>query len=203
VTLSAANIDHSWIGMDAQSLISKLTKCPVVVLNDADAAGMAEMAYGAGKNQNGLVLIVTLGTGIGTALFYRGVLVPNTELGHLELDGKDSERRCAESARVRKDLSWKKWGANLNTYFQYLERLFTPDLFIVGGGVSKKADKFLPFIQTNASIVPAKSMNDAGIVGAAMAAYEATRKPSSAAAKIAEASKPRPASKAPAKRRGK
>ena len=169
VTLTAANVDPKWIGTDAAELFTSAVGAPVTVVNDADAAGIAEMQFGAGVGSSGVVMMVTLGTGIGSALFVDGALVPNTELGHLELRGKDAEHRAAESVREAEDLSWKKWAKRLDEYFDVLHALFTPDLFIVGGGVSKKADKFLPHLTTDAPVVPAQLLNDAGIVGAALA----------------------------------
>jgi polyphosphate glucokinase len=175
VTLSAANVDKSWIGTDADALFTKAVgyDVDVHVVNDADAAGLAEMRFGAGRNKQGVVMMVTLGTGIGTALFSDGDLVPNTELGHLELRGKEAEKRASETVRENKKLSWKKWGGRVDEYLRHLEMLFSPDLFIVGGGISKKADKFFGFLKTRAPIVPAQLLNEAGIVGAAVAAVEA------------------------------
>jgi len=172
VTLSAANVDDDWIGTDAKSLLQDTIGSPVVVLNDADAAGIAEVKFGAGKGRDGLIVILTLGTGIGSAFFMNGVLIPNTEFGHLKIRGKDAEDRASDRIRQEKDYSWKKWGKRLSEYFQYLEFLFTPDLFIIGGGVSKKYDKFFPYIDCNTEIVPAQLRNQAGIVGAAMAAKD-------------------------------
>lgn len=169
---SAANIDQDWINTDAQKLFQKKTKCPTRVLNDADAAGIAEMQFGAGKGRKGVVILLTLGTGIGSAIFIDGILVPNTELGHLEIRGRDAETRASDRARQEKELNWEQWGERVNEYVQRVEYLFSPDLFIIGGGVSKKADKFLPYLQTRAEILPAQLLNDAGIVGAAMAAAE-------------------------------
>jgi polyphosphate glucokinase len=170
VVQTAANVDKSWIGTPAAELFSQRTGCPTTVVNDADAAGIAEINFGAGKEQSGVVLVFTLGTGIGSALFTDGRLVPNTELGHIELRGEDAERYAADSARKREDLSWKKWAGRLNRYFRAIENLFWPDLLIVGGGVSKKHEKFFPYIETRAPLVPAHLFNNAGIVGAAMAA---------------------------------
>ncbi len=164
---SAANIDKSWLGTDADALFSKAIGRPVHVMNDADAAGLAEVKYGAAKDQRGLVIVVTLGTGIGAAIIYDGVLVPNAELGHLEIDGYDAESRAADSARDRDDLSWGQWAKRLTRYFSVVEFLFSPDLFVVGGGVSKKFDKFGRDIDIKTPIVPAKLLNTAGIVGAA------------------------------------
>ncbi|MEZ4667799.1 MAG: ROK family protein [Anaerolineae bacterium] len=169
---SAANIDQEWIGTDAQKLFLKKTKCPNRVLNDADAAGIAEMQFGAGRGRQGVVIVLTLGTGIGSAIFNDGVLLPNTELGHLEIRGKDAEMRASDRVRQGKNLDWEKWGERVNEYVSRVEFLFSPDLFIIGGGVSKKAEKFLPYLHTRAAVVPAQLLNDAGIVGAAMAAAE-------------------------------
>jgi polyphosphate glucokinase len=168
VVHTAANVDRSWIGVDAGALLSKTTGAPVTVLNDADAAGMAEMEFGVGKGRNDTVIVITLGTGIGSAVFCRGHLLPNTELGHLKIRGKDAERRAAESVRETKKLSWKQWADRLNEYIAELEALLWPDLVVVGGGVSKKSTKFLPLIKSRAAIVPAQLLNEAGIVGAAV-----------------------------------
>ncbi len=170
VAYSAANVDNSWIGTNAEALFAKATACSVHVLNDADAAGVAEMSLGAGRGQKGVVFMLTLGTGIGTAMFVDGRLVPNTELGHLELNGREVEPWASDKARKDKGLAWKKWAGRLNSYFDYLEFLFSPDLFIIGGGVSKKGDKFLPYLKTQAPVVAAQMLNEAGIIGAAIAA---------------------------------
>lgn len=170
VAWSAANVDKSWIGTDGQALFEQKTGCAVVVLNDADAAGLAEMRYGAGRGRGGLVMMLTFGTGIGSALFLDGRLVPNTELGHLEIRGKDAEHRASDAVRTRKKLSWKEWALAVNEYLGVLEMLFSPDLFIIGGGVSKKHAKFFPLLSTRAEIVAAQLFNNAGIVGAALAA---------------------------------
>jgi polyphosphate glucokinase len=172
VTLTAANVDDDWIGADAEKLLRDVTGRPVVVLNDADAAGIAEMTFGAGRDHDGLVIILTLGTGIGSAIFMKGVLVPNTEFGHIKVRGKDAEHRASDKIRQENEYSWKKWGKRLSEYFQYLEFLFTPDLFIIGGGVSKKYEKFFPHIHCHTELVPAELRNDAGIIGAAMAAKD-------------------------------
>jgi polyphosphate glucokinase len=172
VVSSAANIDKSWIGTDADAVFTEATGRDVYVVNDADAAGLAEVAYGAARGERGLVVMVTLGTGIGTALVHHGVLVPNSELGHLEIDGHDAETRAANSARENEDLTWKHWAKRLTRYFGVLEALLAPDLFVVGGGVSKKADKFLPLIDIDTRIVPAQLQNRAGIVGAALYAVQ-------------------------------
>lgn len=170
ITMSAANVDKSWIGAPAETLLAEATGCPVRVLNDADAAGIAEMTFGAGKGQSGEVMILTLGTGIGSAIFVNGVLVPNTELGHLEMNGLDAEDYASDRIRKEKDLNWKKWGKRVNKYLAVLERLFSPDLFIIGGGVSKKFDRYAEFLMPRVPVVPAELRNEAGIVGAAMAA---------------------------------
>jgi polyphosphate glucokinase len=172
---TAANVDKSWIGTDVQTLLTARTGHPVHVVNDADAAGVAEARFGAAKDVHGVVLVATLGTGIGTALLVDGVLVPNTELGHLELDGKDAETRASDAAREREDLSWKHWAKRLSAYFGALEALFWPDLIVIGGGVSKKSEKFLPDIEIRTPLVPAQLLNSAGIVGAAVLAAEAAR----------------------------
>ena len=169
---SAANIDKSWIDVDADGLFTERLDRPVTVVNDADAAGLAEARYGAARDCHGLVIVTTLGTGIGSALIHHGVLVPNSELGHLEIDGHDAETRAANSVRERDDLSWEKWAGRLTTYYRTLERLFSPDLFVVGGGVSKKSDKFLGLVEVTTPIVPAQLLNTAGIVGAALIASE-------------------------------
>lgn len=169
VTMTAANVDAGWIGTDAAKLLAKATDCPVVVLNDADAAGIAEMKFGAGERRKGLVLIVTIGTGLGTALFIDGRLVPNTELGHIELRGEDAEVWASDAARERKDLSWEAWAPYFNEYLVKLERLVWPDLIILGGGASKKFDLFCSALTVKAEVVPAEMRNEAGIVGAALA----------------------------------
>jgi polyphosphate glucokinase len=171
IARSAANVDKRWIGLDADALFTEATGCPVTVLNDADAAGVAEMTFGAGKGRGGVVLVLTFGTGIGSALFMDGALVPNTELGHLELGGKDAEHRASAQVREAKGLSWEKWAERVEAYLRHIDALFSPGLIILGGGVSKKSDKFLPLIDgITAEVVPAALHNDAGIIGAAMAA---------------------------------
>ena len=167
---TASNIDHAWIGVDAVELFSKATGRSVAVVNDADAAGIAEVRYGAGRDASGVVVMVTLGTGIGSALFVDGDLVPNTELGHLPLHHGDAEDWAAESVRETEDLSWKKYSHRLQQYLQLVEKLLWPQLIIIGGGVSKKADKFIPRIDLRTRLVPAELMNEAGIVGAAVLA---------------------------------
>ena len=171
VTYTAANLDPAWIGLDARALFAKATGLTVSLLNDADAAGMAEMKFGAAAGQDGTVLLLTFGTGIGSALFTDGVLVPNTEFGHIEIHGKDAEERASERARELHDLTWGKWADRVDDYLAHVEALVSPSLFIIGGGISRKSDKFLPLLTSvRAKIVPAALHNDAGIVGAAMAA---------------------------------
>lgn len=168
VAYTAANVDKSWIGTDVAAAVGGVTGGKVLVMNDADAAGMAEMAFGAGRDKNGVVVMVTLGTGIGSALFLDGKLVPNTELGHIEVKGHDAETRASDAARERDDLSWQKWAKRVDRYLDTLDALLWPDLVIIGGGVSKKADKWLDYLSVRAPVVPAQLLNDAGIVGAAL-----------------------------------
>ena len=165
---SAANIDKSWIGTDADALLTAATGREVHVVNDADAAGLAEVRYGAARGVPGLVILTTLGTGIGSAVLYDGVLVPNSELGHLEIEGHEAEHRAANSAREKDDLSMPDWAERLTTYYRMLERLFSPDLFLVGGGISKHAADFLPMVDIDTQIVPATLLNKAGVIGAAV-----------------------------------
>jgi len=169
IARTAANVHKSWINTNAVELFSNATGCPVQVVNDADAAGLAEMRFGAGKGCDGLVFIVTVGTGLGTALFTNGVLVPNTELGHIELDCLDAESQASDAARKREDLSWKKWAERFDHYLDAIEALFWPDLFIIGGGASKRINKFIEHISVKAKVVPAQLRNEAGIIGAALA----------------------------------
>ncbi len=170
VALTAANVDNTWIGTNGQKLLREKTGCPVLLLNDADAAGFAEMKFGAGQDRTGVVILLTLGTGIGSAIFVNGVLVPNTEFGHLDIRGKDAENRASDRIRKAEDLSWKEWAKRVNEYLQRMEALFWPDLFIIGGGVSKKHEKFFRYFDIKTEIVPAKTLNEAGIIGAALAA---------------------------------
>lgn len=172
VAFSAANVDNRWIGTNGQQLFEEKTGCPVLLLNDADAAGFAEMEYGAGRGRKGVVIMLTLGTGIGSAIFVDGKLVPNTEFGHMEIRGKDAEDRASDRIRKGEDLTWKKWARRVDEFLGRMEALFSPDLFIIGGGVSKKHDKWLPYINTRAEIVPAQTLNEAGIIGAALAAQQ-------------------------------
>ncbi|MFC7753097.1 polyphosphate--glucose phosphotransferase [Tsukamurella soli] len=167
---SAANIDQGWIGTDANALFAASLNRQVTVINDADAAGLAEDKYGAGNDVSGVVILLTLGTGIGSALIHKGVLVPNTELGHLEVDGKEAEHRAASSVKDAKGWTYEKWAAQLSRVIREYEKLFWPDLFIVGGGISRKADKWIPMLEVSTPVVPATLLNTAGIVGAAMAA---------------------------------
>lgn len=174
VAKSAANVDPAWIDTNADKTFTEAVGAgsEVVVLNDADAAGIAEARFGAAKGVSGVVILLTFGTGIGSALLMNGVLVPNTELGHLELDGHDAERRAAASVRDETGMSYKKWSQRVSHYMQHVERLFTPDLFVVGGGVSKNSDKWVPLLELSTPVVPAQLLNEAGIVGAAIAAVE-------------------------------
>ncbi len=170
IVYTAANVHQSWIGADAKTLFQEATDCQVRVLNDADAAGVAEMVLGAGKDQQGVVIMLTFGTGIGSAIFVDGHLLPNTEFGHLPIRGKQAEHRASAKIRDDEDLSWSEWAERVNEYLQLMEFFFSPDLFIIGGGVSKKEHKFLHLLKTRADIVPAQLLNEAGIVGAALAA---------------------------------
>jgi polyphosphate glucokinase len=172
VTKTAANIDASWVEFDAGQALESALKRPVVVLNDADAAGLAEMRFGAGVGEGGVVFVLTLGTGVGSGMFNDGLLVPNTELGHMEIRGRDAERRSAAAARIRRGLSWKAWAADLDEHLQAIDKLFWPNLIILGGGVSKAPERFMPRLTVRPRLFPAKLRNDAGIVGAAMAAIE-------------------------------
>ncbi len=166
-TLSAANVSKKWIGFEAEKLFEKKLGHDILFVNDADAAGYAESVFGAAKNNKGLVLMTTLGTGIGSALIYNGVLVPNAELGHLEIDGVDYETKASYAAKERDDLDWKQWAERLQKYFDELVKLFHPDLIVVGGGVSKEYQSFLPLLKLDTKIVPATLRNNAGIMGAA------------------------------------
>lgn len=181
VARTAANVDQSWIGTNIERVVGEATGLEVTAVNDADAAGVAESKWGAAKGATGLVVVVTLGTGIGTALIYNGVLVPNSELGHIELDGEDYEIRASAAAREREGLSWDKWAKRLQRYFSALEFYLRPSLFVVGGGVSRRAERFLPLLILGTPIVPAKFQNEAGIAGAAYLAAmrsSSTLKPS-------------------------
>jgi polyphosphate glucokinase len=170
IIYTAANMDKNWIGVNGETVLRRKTRCALHLLNDADAAGIAEMQFGAGKHKSGVVLVLTFGTGIGSALFVDSKLVPNTELGHIELRNKEAEARAAARVRAEKNLSWKEWAKRVNEYLERIEGLFSPDLIIIGGGVSKRSAEFLPLLETRARLVPARFRNDAGIVGAALAA---------------------------------
>lgn len=172
VVYTAANVDDSWIGADADALFSAATACPVTVINDADAAGLAEIKAGAGRGRSGVVLVLTFGTGIGSGLFVDGVLVPNTELGHLELEGAVVESWAAGRLQEHEGLSYAKWGRRVRRYLTHLERLFAPDLFIIGGGISKNFAKYADQLEIETEVVPAALRNNAGIVGAAMIATD-------------------------------
>ncbi len=170
VALTAANIDDSWIGVNIAELISQKTGCPVHVSNDVDAAGWAEIRFGAGRDQKGLVLILALGTGIGSSLFMDGYQIPNTEFGHIVMHGDIAEKYAANSIRKKEELSWEEWGSRLDEYLNYVVSLFHPDLIIIGGGVSKYYQEFFPYLDCSAKLVPAALRNEAGIVGAACSA---------------------------------
>ncbi len=169
VAMMAANVSEKWVNTNADKLFTKVTSCDCTMINDADAAGLAEMKFGAGMGQMGTVIMITLGTGIGSAIFYRGNLLPNTEFGHVEVHGREAESRASDAARQRDELSWKKYAKRLNLYLMTMEKLFWPDLFIVGGGISKTSEKYLPLLKIKTPIVTAKLLNEAGIVGAALA----------------------------------
>jgi polyphosphate glucokinase len=170
VAESAANINQKWIGTNVARLFTEVTGCPVHVVNDADAAGLAEVTFGAGQGVKGVVMMITIGTGLGSALFIDGKLVPNTELGHIEVECDDAELNASDEARKRQDLSWKKWAKRLDKYLNTLERLFSPDLMILGGGAVKKQDNFMPYLTVHTRVIAAVLGNDAGIIGAAIAA---------------------------------
>jgi polyphosphate glucokinase len=169
VVMMAANISEKWVGINADELFTKTTGCDCTTINDADAAGLAEMKFGAGKGQPGTVIMITLGTGIGTAIFHRGNLLPNTEFGHVDMNGRDAEHRASDAVRQSEELSWKKYAKRLNKYLATMERLFWPDLFIIGGGISKESGKYIPLLKIETPVVPAQFLNEAGIVGAALA----------------------------------
>ncbi|GGN82120.1 polyphosphate glucokinase [Actinoplanes lobatus] len=177
VTRSAANVDKSWLDAPAAQIFAQRLGLPVTVLNDADAAGVAEVAFGAGRDQSGLIMMLTFGTGIGSALFSDGILIPNTELGHVEIDGADAELLASDRIREAESLSWEQWAARVERYLHHVEMLLSPRLFIIGGGVSKKSEKFLPLIDIKTPIVPATLLNNAGLIGAAMAAHQAAAGP--------------------------
>ncbi len=170
VVRTAANIHKKWIGVNASNQFSAKTQCPVTVINDADAAGLAEMQFGAGRGRDGVVLIVTIGTGLGTAIFTDGRLLPNTELGHIEIDCEEAEKLASDAVRKNEELSWQDWAQRFDRYLTRMEKLLWPDLIILGGGISKHHAKFLPYLTVNAEVVPAQQGNEAGIIGAALAA---------------------------------
>ena len=170
VTLTAANIHKEWVGLNAAKHIKKVTGVKTCIINDADAAGLAEIAFGAGKDRQGVVLLVTIGTGLGTALFTDGYLLPNCEFGHMEMKGVEAEWYASDAARKRENLSWKKWGQRFDHYLQIMEKLIWPDLIILGGGISKKFELFKPYITVQAEVLPAQMLNEAGIIGAAVGA---------------------------------
>jgi polyphosphate glucokinase len=169
---TASNISKKWLGLDVVRMVEEVTGCKSIVLNDADVAGIAEMRFGVGKDRDGLVILVTLGAGIGSALFMDGRLIPNTELGYIEIGNVEAERWASELVREKEDLSWKEWARRIDTYLKRMQVYFWPELFIVGGGASKKHERFLPLLTVDCEVVPAKLRNEAGIIGAAMAAAE-------------------------------
>lgn len=166
-TMSAANVSKKWVGLEAEKLFEEKLGRDIHFVNDADAAGVAEARYGAARDAKGLTILTTLGTGIGSALLFNGELIPNSELGHLKLDGHDAEHLASTSAKEKEDLSWKQWAKRLQRYYEHLELLFSPDLFLVGGGISKSSDEFLPLLDLRTPIRPAALRNNAGIVGGA------------------------------------
>jgi polyphosphate glucokinase len=172
ICYTAANIHKKWINFDVAEIFTRHTGCPFYIINDADAAGMAEIKFGAAKGFNGVILMITLGRGIGTSIYVNGTLLPNLEFGHLVIRGKDAEKRASDFARQEKKWSWKQWSARLQEYLTTMENLFWPDMIIIGGGVSKMHDQFFPFLETRAKIVPAQLLNQAGIIGAALYAFE-------------------------------
>ena len=175
IARTASNIDDKWINTPVNELFTQVTKCPVKVVNDADAAGLAEVAFGAGKGKMGVVLLLTVGTGIGSALIHNGHLVPNTELGHLKFHGGIAEHYAADSIRKREELTWKQWGKRFDEYLNHVYRLFYPDMIILGGGASKRFKKFEDYLTVDTDIAPAQLLNNAGIIGAAMVGKKALR----------------------------
>jgi polyphosphate glucokinase len=169
VAMMAANISEKWVGVNADALFTTITGCDCTLVNDADAAGLAEMSFGAGRGQPGTVILLTLGTGIGSAVFHRGCLLPNTEFGHLRMKGQDAEFRASDAARQRENLSWEEYAERLDKYMKRMEKLFWPDLFIIGGGISKESEMYLPLLTIKTPVIPAQLLNQAGIVGAALA----------------------------------
>jgi polyphosphate glucokinase len=175
--MTAANIDEGWIGFPVVERMRKATARPVDIVNDADAAGIAEMRFGVGRGKTGVVIFLTLGTGVGSGVFVDGILVPNTEFGQMEIRGRAAERRSAAAARVRRGLSWKAWSQDLDEHLHRIDELMWPTLMILGGGVSKRADQFIPRLTVRCPVVPAELRNDAGIVGAAIVAVEGIGRP--------------------------
>ncbi len=176
VIKKASNMDNLWVGLNAAEHIQKITGCPTHMVNDADAAGLSEVKFGAGKDEKGVVMMITCGTGVGSGLFNNKKLVPNTEFGFIHVDGTKAEYYCSNTAREKENLDWETWGNRLNKYLLRLEELFWPDLFIIGGGISKQFDKFEPFLKLDSKVVPAESRNHAGIIGAALAAQQSLSK---------------------------
>ncbi len=174
-TKTAANIDPGWIEFPVEATLSSALGRPVTVVNDADAAGVAEVRFGAGRDQRGVIVVLTLGTGVGSGVFVDGRLVPNTELGHMEIRGKDAEHRSAAAIRVKRELSWRAWAEDLDEHLHAIDRLFWPNLFILGGGISKDPEKFIPRLTVRPPVVPAELRNDAGIIGAALLAADRAR----------------------------
>jgi polyphosphate glucokinase len=187
VLKSAANIDHAWIDFPVVERLGRSLGRPVSIINDADAAGIAEMRFGVGRDKPGVVIFLTLGTGVGSGVFVDGKLVPNTEFGQMEIRGRAAERRSAAAARVRRGLSWKAWSSDLDEHLDRIYQLMWPNLMIVGGGVSKNADKFLPRLTVGCLVVPAQLRNDAGIIGAAIVASESSLAPAKPAAALVDA----------------
>lgn len=172
IVLTASNIDNSWIGIPINKYLSEKTGCDVFAVNDADAAGVAELNFGVGNDKKGIVLLLTIGTGVGSVLFVDGKLIPNTELGHMVFRDKTVEKYISNSVRENKELTWEKYGKRFKKTLKYFEHLFYPDLIIIGGGISKKMDFLMPFIDIKTNVVPAQLMNEAGIIGAAVHAAE-------------------------------
>lgn len=171
IAYSAANVDKSWINTNVEAIFSEASSCPVKAVNDADAAGLAEMRFGAGKGKNGVVIMITIGSGLGSALFINGQLVPNTEFGHFFLHNQVAEHYASNNARQKYDLSWEDWGKRFNEYLNHIERLFSPDLVMLGGGISKRYNDYKEFIDLNEKVIPAKMLNNAGTIGAACFAH--------------------------------
>jgi polyphosphate glucokinase len=195
VTKTAANIDAGWDEFDADQAMRRALKRSAWMVNDADAAGAAEMRFGAGAGRSGTVIVLTLGTGVGSAIYTDGILIPNTELGHMEIRGRDAERRSAAAARTRRGLSWKAWAEDLDEHLNAIHRLFWPKLIILGGGVSKRTDNFLSRLTVRCEVIPAAMRNEAGIVGAALVAVDRADAEAAARQREAEATVPVPATR--------